>query len=111
MSGDEFHRVEVTFEAGECPEVEFICSAPKGASCQTIPACFYAGDCEEYHNPDCAEVDRALVDAGECLVKVWIDQDPTALGHETKLSLAVVTEWTGDEYNWRATSAEVVTPE
>lgn len=95
---DEFHWVEI-----DCDYMSttFICEAPHGAPCRSLPSCQHAGgrcyDHEGNHADACT--DRTPVDTGECVIQPWIENgDETGRG---TTRIKVTTEWDGDWYLWR----------
>lgn len=103
------HSVKIRFESGEWPTVTFTCTAPEGATCRMVPKCMYEGgrcyDLEGHHSSECdPDRDREQVDAGECVVKTWIDIDPSIMG-AGEISLPVATEWTGDDWLFKVSES------
>lgn len=103
---DQWHFVDI---GAEYMDVTFVCEAPVGAPCRSLPSCQHAGGrCEDYeggHADACT--DRVLVDTGSCVIGDWIDNsDETGRG---VLRVPVATEWEGDFWIWKS-RGEVVTP-
>lgn len=97
---DQWHHVEI-----DCDEwlrfERFVCTAPVGAPCRSLPSCQHAGGrCEDYEgNHADACTDRAPVDTGGCVIGEWINNsDETGRGIAR---IPVATEWDGDYWIWK----------
>jgi hypothetical protein len=98
---DQWHHVEIDCESWSGFQ-RFICTAPVGAPCRSLPSCQHSGGrCEDYEGEHAhARTDRTLVDTGECVIGEWINNS-----EETGRGLAripVATEWEGDFWIWKA---------
>lgn len=96
---DQWHFVEMDCEY---PSVDrFVCTAPEGAPCRSLPLCQHAGGrCEDYeggHADACT--DRTPVDTGSCVIGEWIDNSEET-GRGTA-RIPVATEWEGDFWIWK----------
>ena len=96
---DRWHSVRIDmFGLGE---PLFICQAPVGAPCRSLPACQHIGGaCAENdgdHSGDCPG-ELAPVDTGRCVVEEWINN-----GEETgrgSVAIPVTTQWDGNWWLW-----------